>query len=824
MMSRKLFYLRILLITILIKNGLFSSGYKQYEKDKWLKNLLSRTKRSIDGYYSMTHKDLFFGQSAKEINKQRPCPDKCNCNYDTINCNELIDSCTECVHWNQIDFNQILQMKTESFKNFRFAPNRTTHIIIYKLLNSTIGADTFKSLIVPTNSRVEITFQYNSVIKFDKNALSQALLESNSTLVFNFPYTTQVLFNTKCFEDIQMKDQNSRLILRILKSFSVKFFNDFFPSVKAARAGSRSTSDETPNHQKNMLNSNKNMNSNTSWRLTTGQIIVDIKLTHMVEFYENSFAHLKLNSNAKFILDLEIIEKLLIQRHAFSHLSLDSNSNFIFYSKHVTFIDIKAFSFSHIHLVRNCRAEIYLEELTSSLCLQRNVFSHLKLLHENAHFNFSIINSKNVMFMHDSFSNILINNKNSRLYIGIYNSPSYMLTLKKNNYYQAFLVERLKYLWPLNNHQQQSNNYHLSPPFQLNNEYFYNHLTSGLTNVVSLNNRLTGSKNQNNYDFKTFYINNLQTYSYNLSIERNTFSHMNITESKNDDNFWLIVDNVNSLLVDDFVFNNSGFKSVNFIVNVRHLAMGKSSLQNIKNVRIEFLNAPKVLKLGLTQSLNKNFNRVIKLIGLNLNNTKKVVENSEFQLFNKSSDSGGDDTVYDYLSEQDNVDFAGDKIIDSHYDYRRKLLNQVTIIDDYCQISSLPSSDTVIHLESRSATHGDYCSCQSLYLVMNQIKSFQYIDYLRDSNILNCKLQNETFFENCAKSLQEKCQEKKTEDNSNVEGIGNNEQANNKDTFLSDYVKFWSYCISETDSSMHSGFLNGKSSPSRLSRVSLNRP
>ena len=137
------------------------------KKNQWLKNLLSRTKRSVYSEYAIpgskiqenfAHTDTFL--------KTRPCPNACNCNYDTINCNDLIDTCVECELWQQIDFNQIENMKPKSFEKFKFAPNRTTHIIFYKLLNSTLGPKTFHSMKVAENSQIEITFQYNSLIKF----------------------------------------------------------------------------------------------------------------------------------------------------------------------------------------------------------------------------------------------------------------------------------------------------------------------------------------------------------------------------------------------------------------------------------------------------------------------------------------------------------------------------------------------------------------------------------------------------------------------------------------------------------------------------------
>jgi hypothetical protein len=121
-----------------------------YKKNVWLRNLVARSRRS---YEEANNVAAFNSQN--KLNKQvRPCPSGCTCSYDTVNCNELIDQCDECVNWHQIDFNQITELKRDTFSQFKFAPNRTTHIIIYKLLNSTLGQDVFNNLNVPQNSQV----------------------------------------------------------------------------------------------------------------------------------------------------------------------------------------------------------------------------------------------------------------------------------------------------------------------------------------------------------------------------------------------------------------------------------------------------------------------------------------------------------------------------------------------------------------------------------------------------------------------------------------------------------------------------------------------
>ena len=90
--------LQKILLIILVNVHLIKTNHVKL-KTKWLNQLLTRTKRTLPSIYSMSYK-----------NNERPCPTKCNCNYDTINCNDLIESCDECVEWSQIDFNQIEYM------------------------------------------------------------------------------------------------------------------------------------------------------------------------------------------------------------------------------------------------------------------------------------------------------------------------------------------------------------------------------------------------------------------------------------------------------------------------------------------------------------------------------------------------------------------------------------------------------------------------------------------------------------------------------------------------------------------------------------------
>ena len=162
-----------------------------------------------------------------QYQQPRPCPINCSCNFDTIYCNDIIETCEECKYWSQIDFNRVTMVKYESFKHYVFARNKVTNIFIYNLLNDTIGQNSFKNFYVPINSHIEITFHYNSLIKFNEYSLNGIFLDENSTLVFNFPFTTQVIFYKNCFQEIFFKNSNSKFIIRISKSFLVRFANDY---------------------------------------------------------------------------------------------------------------------------------------------------------------------------------------------------------------------------------------------------------------------------------------------------------------------------------------------------------------------------------------------------------------------------------------------------------------------------------------------------------------------------------------------------------------------------------------------------------------------
>lgn len=311
-----------LFLLSIIFSGMLAENESSLETSK---NILAKKKEWLDTHLARTRSKRSVLESSF-YSKNRPCPSTCNCNYETMNCNDLISECPECEHWSEIDFNQIQALKRNTFKHFKFASNRTTQIIIYKLINSTLVAEAFNGLVVPENSHLEITFQYNSVIKFDKHALTGIHLKPNSTLVFNFPYTTQVIFVSKCFDGIHMDHHNSKLILRILKSFSVRFVNDFivqgFLDYKR-KLRELSTQNITSLESIDIPNPERNINKeNSSWAISKGQIIIDVKSTHFVKFEDFSFAYLQMRQGAKFYLDLDLIEKFMIQRHAFSNLNL----------------------------------------------------------------------------------------------------------------------------------------------------------------------------------------------------------------------------------------------------------------------------------------------------------------------------------------------------------------------------------------------------------------------------------------------------------------------------------------------------------------------
>lgn len=734
-----------------------TNKYKLAQKRLWLQSLLneSRHKRSVIETFS----------NADSAYK-RPCPVDCNCNYETISCSQIIKSCAECIYWNEIDFNQINSIQPGAFKDFKFASGKKTHIVIYKLINSTLEAGVFKDMIIPENAQIEITFQYNSVIKFSKNVLNGLRVGSNSTLVFNFPYTTQVVFVSKCFDGVDMKDKNSRLIFRVLKSFSVRFVNDFiiqgFIDYKEKVQRLAMLNNATINTVKKSLsipNPELNINkANSSWLLNNGQLIIDIKSTHLVKFEDYSMAYLNINPGVKMYLDLDLIEKLMIQRHSFSNMNLGSKSKFTIYGRHLTFIDFRANSFSSINLESNSHFQMYLEELLHSLCLQRNVFDKLTL-NAHAHFNFSVINSKNVMLMHDSFSNLNLNSLSSKLYIGVYNKPSFQLGLKNNNYYQEFLKERTFYKWTTNfgiGEQGSIDRYTglYQPPFSLSSDFFYAGIES----------------EKNKYDLKNYYTIHKQAYAYNLSIEKDCFSNADSKFMGKSENVWIVADNINTLLVDDMVVSNdkTNMKNLNFLINVKNVVLSPKSFNNLNGIKMEFLREPEIINFNISDKLLGDFVQTIKLIGLNLNKR------------------------YDRFlgPEQDDLDMEGFKI--------------ETMVDDYCKLSKL-SPNIVINIEPRFIDEqSELCSCESLYLQMNQISKYNGID----SSMFNCKI-GESTIPICQQRLERTCESKQF-------AVDHQSQTN--------FVKFWEYCISEEDQEEMTDKVNGNKNSGNYYLNNFNDP
>lgn len=245
------------------------------------------------------------------------------------------------------------------------------------------------------------------------------------------------MFVSKCFDGVRMESASSRLVIRVLKSFSVRFVSDMTTSVY-----NNNNNNKNPNDRSSLL-LNTLVSSSTGrqiepWTIERGTFIVDIKATHLVKFEDYSLSSMQLSAGARFFLDLEQIEKLMFQRYSFGDMNVRDGSRAVIYAKQITFIDFRAFSFASLSIADvDSRVEVYLEELTSSLCLQRNVFSHMRVRRAGS-FNFSVIDSKNIQLMHDSFSNLTLDDDNSlaRVHIGVYNTPSYLLSYYNQNYYR----------------------------------------------------------------------------------------------------------------------------------------------------------------------------------------------------------------------------------------------------------------------------------------------------------------------------------------------------------------------------------------------------
>jgi hypothetical protein len=842
-------YLTILLIKRIKPSSLNSqksSLLNYHEKNAWLDNLLTQQKLTNSaGLERQRHRrnlyqldDVISRVRSQQQNQQnRPCPHNCNCNYETINCNGLISTCNECLYWPKIDFNQIYKLTESAFKHFKFAPGKITNVIIYKLLNSTIGAGTFNDFIVPPNSHIEVTFQYNSLIKFDHNVLKGLKLGHNSTLIFNFPYTTQVcllicfkrknevevefnffviilfdqkkkvVFASHCFDGIEMASNDVRFIVRIIKSFSVIFsadlsnFIDISDQISIPTSFNLNSNDNDNNNKNTSSSSSKSNKSNNkssstshfvnnAWQITTGQIIIDIKSTHLVKFEENSLSNIELDSKAHFVIDLGLIEKLWIQKNAFGGIIQRPFTSFILYAKQISFIDFRAYSFTNWTLQDNANAQIYFEELTPSICFQRNLFHNLKIHHSQ--FNISFINSKNIMLMHDVFSHLSIVDSKGHLTIGVYTKPSFSLFVNDN--YQNFLKYRRQYLSSSSSSSRQSiNGLYSDGSVNLDQAFIRNDLFPGNSssssffnngnNYYSFNHNL--NKNRLNvYDKSSdiidiFYADNKQTYRYNFSIEKNCFSNLTTTTANGVKNLKIIADNIDTLLIDDFIVNYSNNQqqkkqqqfnnNIYFLVNVKHLALSQETLKNVYKTWIEFLRTPLNFKLGLaSQQHHQKQQRIIKLSGFN-RNLLEISKLSIPSVFNKNS-----------------------------FQNNKKEMS----IDNSCQISMIPNDDTIINLDPSGFKFTPLkCTCQMVELVYNQL------DTNRLENVLPCTVPNSDFIASCRQQLESKCQFFLNRQQQGArlgfynedDNLELNKRNGNIENFLDNYVKLWTFCISEPD-------------------------
>ncbi|CAF1097052.1 unnamed protein product, partial [Brachionus calyciflorus] len=425
---------------------------------------------------------------------ERQCPRTCSCNFDTISCPELILSCSECALWPRIEFNQITYLSPNSFENFHFLPNHNYRIIIYKLLNSSIGKDSFNKFTLGQNINVQITFQYNSLIKFEPYSLNGLELASNSTLIFDFPYTTQVIIALECLNGISLN--NSELIFKIFKAFSVVL---------------------TGSKQLNLINSN---------------IYFDIKSTHLVKI---DFFSISMIQESQVTLDLESVEKVLVQKNSFLNTQINSKSNLIIFFKQINFLDIKSESFKHIDLI-NSKIQIYLIELTSSLCLQPHTFSNFKL-NNNSSFNLSVIYSKNVQFMSECITNVT--SYDSDIFLGVYD-----IGLNDTNY-KSILSQRST------KHKKFSNSEY---SIEFYNQYYYTK----------------------------------QKYSYNFSIEKNAVSVMGQNGVR------IYGDNLDTVYFDNFFISSL---RLSIFLDAKNIIMLENSVSNCDESQIVLETQPKVIRI-----------------------------------------------------------------------------------------------------------------------------------------------------------------------------------------------------------------------------------
>jgi hypothetical protein len=189
--------------------------------------------------------------------------------------------------------------------------------------------------------------------------------------------------------------------------------------------------------------------SASKWTLATGQLIVDIKSTHLVKFDEDAWSHAHLADAARLFVDIELVEKLVIHARALANISLSQSSRFYLYAKHVNLLDVRALALADMRVGHESRVSLYVEELTASWCVQRDVFARMLLEGAGASFNLSVINSKSVQLMRDAFSAVRVEHADARLFVGVFTMPSWLLLhADGGQYYEKFVRERVDYLWP----------------------------------------------------------------------------------------------------------------------------------------------------------------------------------------------------------------------------------------------------------------------------------------------------------------------------------------------------------------------------------------
>ena len=517
---------------------------------------------------SSSNRNLF-----EYAHQQRPCPVNCSCNYDTIYCNDLIETCPECIYWSQIDFNRVTKLNYEAFKHYSFAKNRITNIFIYNLLNDTISENSFKSFHVPANAHIEVTFHYNSLIKFNEYSLNGIHLDTNSTLVFNFPFTTQVLFYRNCFHGIFMKSSNSKFIIRILKSFYVRFASDF-----SFQQLSSTSNSSTLNLSRREIKTNL---ANEAWDFSNGQLVLDIKSTRLIKIEKEFFSNINLSNHTKIYLDFELIEKLVFNEYSFSNLNLSNKSQLILYMKQINYVSFKDNLFSNINLYKKSALRIYLNELANSVCLSTNFFSNITLNDEFTYLNFTITNSKNIVLTQKSFNSINSLSENSKLVFNIYNLPS--LIFRKFN--ELVNKERSSYLLPIYEHLKPLDIYFNT--FDSNNNDKDNDKEN--ENIIDIDEVHDDENNK-------FYLISKQNYLYNLSIESDAFYNV-----KDKSIVLFFVDNINTVLLDSSISGN--FKETNnqisfkFFLNIKNFISQKNSFSSSNNVYLKFFKEPKLIKV-----------------------------------------------------------------------------------------------------------------------------------------------------------------------------------------------------------------------------------